>query len=297
MIDRLDIDQYHREHAFTLPKPGELIVSPLTGTTYEIGAQFHEGNFGHVFACTDEWPNELVAKVLKPEPNWQQSEAKAVSEGLAMAISRSPNIVHVYDMFVFRGAYFIISERCHESVRDMINDKTANPRVWLPALAQALLNALHGMHVNGIAHCDVHPGNVFLRFVKDAILPDEIRNTACAFKLGDLGLARPIENMHVDGTFLNSFRPPEAIDQKEFGPLDYRSDIYQAGLTLLMFATKQAVVFSRDDILQGRPREMAEALPFRWAEPLAAMLRRHVEFRPPTAIDAWRSLKPHLVSQ
>jgi serine/threonine-protein kinase len=291
MSTALDNDLYHRSHIFTLPLPGSVIVSPMTGIAYEMGQQFDQGSFGHVFSCTDEWQNDLVAKVLKPAETWQLTEARALSEGVAMAIARSPNIVHVYDMFVYKGAFLIISERCDQSVRHMIARSETIPSVWFPALAKALLNALHWMHVNGIAHCDVHPGNVFLRFVPDAILPSE---SACAFKVGDFGLARLIQEMQPDDTFLNAFCPPEVIDAVNFGRLDHRADLYQAALTLLMFTEKKEFVLTQSEILGGRPRELAEALNQPWAEVLASMLRRHVDYRPPTALDAWRQLKPLL---
>lgn len=141
------------------------------------------------------------------------------------------------------------------------------------------------MHINGIAHCDIHAGNVFLHFVPDLILPNE--HTASLFKLCDFGLARPLDAIEITGTFMNCLRPPEALDSS-FGPLDHRVDVYQAGLLFLNFITKAELVFSNEEILEGAPREFAEAIGTPAGNAISRMLRRHVAQRTETAIAAWR---------
>jgi hypothetical protein len=51
---------FHRQHPFTLPAPGDLIVSPITAETTlrEFGADFIPR--ADVFACVDEWDHDLV---------------------------------------------------------------------------------------------------------------------------------------------------------------------------------------------------------------------------------------------
>ena len=237
-----------------------------------------------------------MAKVLKPEAQWERTQRRAIDEALAMAVARSPSIVHVHDTFVYKGAYIIVSERCHTSVREMLSMRDINPNIWFSALAKTLLNGLHWMHVNGIAHCDVHPGNVFVQFKPDALEELQATNSIVQFKLGDLGLARTIDNMMVEGTFLDAWRPPEAINP-DLGPIDYRADIYQAGLVLLSFLLQEELRFSHAEILEGRPRELAEAQRTPRGAVVAEMLRRHVESRTPTALDVWRRLQPVLQLQ
>ena len=106
-------DDFHKTHPFTLPGWGDTVISPLTGTAYEIGAPFNSGAHGYVFLCKSEWDDELVAKVLKPSSaNFTEIESKAVSEITAQLLARSPHIVHIHDAFVFKGACYILSERC-----------------------------------------------------------------------------------------------------------------------------------------------------------------------------------------
>jgi hypothetical protein len=49
---------------FTLPREGEVIQHKESN--YYLGKYIGEGSWGVVFHCTDDWENELVAKILKP---------------------------------------------------------------------------------------------------------------------------------------------------------------------------------------------------------------------------------------
>jgi serine/threonine protein kinase len=267
-----------------------VIVSAVSGIAYTIGPKFAQGSFGDVFACSDEWGHDLVAKVIRPIGDIMQTEARAADEINALALVSSPHIVHVYDAILFKGACYIISERCNLTLRQMIDRPGGNIGLWFHPLAKAILQALHVVHTRGLAHCDVHAGNVFLRFIPDSLLPND--QMASVFKLGDFGLARPLHNMDSRGTFLDSLRPPETHDPLEYGPLDHRADVYQAGLLLLSVLNGREAVFASKEVLAGEPRKLAEALASITpaAAVVAKMLRRHVVDRPVTALDAWREI-------
>lgn len=283
------VKQAHASMPFQLPTVGARIRSPLTDATYTIGPPIGEGGFGLVFACRDIWDNSLVAKVIKPNGHDHQLvESRARCELDALAHVRHPNIVYVHDAFVFQGACYIVSERCGATLREWFADPTYKPSIWFRAIARCILQAVHFAHVQGLVHCDIHLGNVFSRFVPDEIVPAE--QSAVTFKLGDFGLARPVSAMSAGGTFLNSIRPPEAIDPREFGPVDHRADIYQVGLVLLQSFLGKEVAFTQDEILAGIPRSLASGLPSPISAALERTLRRHVTHRTPSALDIWRDL-------
>jgi serine/threonine-protein kinase len=222
----------HANLPFRLPQRGATISSPVTFNAYTVGEPIGEGEFGVVFACTDVWGNDLVAKVLKPNGfEFWQAEEKAKSEIDALYLARHPNIVYVHDAFVFHGACYIVSERCEMTLRQMWLDPEHKPDVWFKAISRCILQAVHFAHVQGIAHCDIHPGNIFAKFIPDEIMPSE--QSAVTFKLGDFGLAKRWDCVSAEGTFLKSIRPPEAIQSDEFGVTDTRVDIYHVGLILL----------------------------------------------------------------
>lgn len=279
---------HRRKQPFSLPAVGAEITSIDTGITYTIGVELGGGGFGTVYACGDDWGHDLVAKVLRPVGDEQEMEVRAVSEALAANVARSPHIVQVHDAFLFEGAYYIISERCAFSLQDLMDGENLNRDLWFPSLAKAVLHALHFMHTRGLAHCDVHPGNVMLHIKDDCIVPTV--QSAFDFKLGDFGQTRLTHAVAPTSTWNYACIPPEILDT-QFGPIDIRADLYQAGLLFLRFLSPSVLDFDREEILSGQPREAAEFLMHPAAGAIATLLRRRVDFRPGNALQAWSSLK------
>ncbi len=277
-----------------LPSPGNIITSTDTGISYEILGPLAVGGFSNVFLCTDDWGHQLVAKVLKPVGETKEMEARAVSEVVAAAVARSPHIVHVHDAFELNGAYYIIAEKCASTLLDMMCNPKVTPSVWFRPLTKAVLHGVHYMYTRGLVHCDIHPGNVFLHSKPDIILFED--QSAFDFKLGDFGQTRLIGDVAPAATWNVGCVPPEVLDPDEFGPIDHRADLYQAGLLFLRFLSQEALDFDRDDILAGRPRELAEALPHPASPAIACMLRRHADARPKTALAAWHLFEQALSS-
>jgi serine/threonine protein kinase len=153
-----------------------------------------------------------------------------------------------------------------------------------------VLQAVQYLHINQYAHQDIHLGNVFAAFSRDEMRPTE--PGAIQFKLADLGVSKVFTEIDASNTLADDWmRPPEALEPAEFGPMDQRIDIYHAGLLFLQLAVSTQLQFSRDEILAGRPREMALALPTPLNFALEKALRRHVPFRTETAMELWRDLQ------
>jgi hypothetical protein len=118
----------------------------------------------------------------------------------------------------------------------------------------------------------------------------EAANEAIQFKLGDLGVARLLTELDAFNTRAVWMLPPEVLTPDAFGPIDHRLDIYHVGLLLLQLAYSQELRFTADEILNGRPRELAAALPSPFNVAIEKALRRHVEFRTANAMELWRDL-------
>ena len=84
--------------------------------------------------------------------------------------------------------------------------------------------------------------------------------------------------------------PPEVLEPTEFGPVDYRIDLYHVGLLLLQLASSKELEFTREQVLAGEPRRMALALPSPYNFALEKTLRRHVQHRTASAMELWRDL-------
>ncbi|MBI4193573.1 MAG: serine/threonine-protein kinase [Betaproteobacteria bacterium] len=277
------------------PIRGEVITSLATNNSYTMGEKIGEGNFGIVYSCKDVWNNDLAAKVLKPKETYEKVKAAAGAEFVKLLQLRNPFITFVHDAFEYRDTFYIITERCYCPISNLFSLKDFNGQLWLLAVARCLLQAVHYLHINNYAHQDIHPGNVFAALVKDEMLPD--RAEAMQFKLGDLGVARVLGEVDAMNTRAQWMNPPEVLNPSEFGPIDNRLDIYHVGLLFLQLAYSKELRFTQDDILDGKPRELALALqpPYNFA--LEKALRRHVKYRTANAMELWRDLHTPQVAQ
>lgn len=268
------------------PEVGLVIESPTGANIYRIGSEINFGNFSCVFECTDNWSNELVAKVIKPNGRtFEEVQRKTIEETNALNALRHPNTVFVRDCFEFGNLFYIITDRYDFSLADMISRTNFSPAVWFKPIGNCLLQALDFIHRSGFVHCDVHPGNVYSELHRDVVTSKSYGS--CNFRLGDMGLTRHAEHVCEFGTLLNRIRPPECMAPEEFGPVDHRVDIYQTGLLLLEVATWRTHAFSDEERLKGTPREVALTLDREYSQVIEPMIRRHAEFRVPTAADAW----------
>lgn len=272
----------------TPPTPGEIITSEATRNSYTMGDQIGEGNFGLVFACVDVWNNSLAAKVLKPLGPYEKVRANAESELHKLTQLRHPHITYVFDAFEFRETFYIVTERCYCPLTGLFTLDSYNGFAWIKAIARCLLQAVHYIHLNQFAHQDIHLGNVFASFAKNEMNLED--PGAIQFKLGDLGVAKLFSEIDAANTRALWMLPPEAIDSAEFGPLDYRIDIYHCGLMFLHLLHGKEIRFTTEEIKQGKPRELALQLPPPFNFALEKALRRHVQFRTENAMELWRDL-------
>lgn len=275
------------KHA-TQPTIGEVITSLATGNSYTIGNKIGEGNFGIVYSCKDVWENDLAVKVLKPIETYEKIKESAEGEFIKLLQLRNPYITFVYDAFEYRDTFYIITELCHSPITNLFTIENFNGQIWLMGIARGLLQAVHYLHIHNFAHQDIHPGNVFATFVKDELNPNNPK--VLQFKLGDLGIAKLLDEMDAKNTMAQWMLPPEILNSSEFGPIDHRLDIYHIGLLFLQLACSKEMKFTAQEILDGKPREMALTLPTPYSFALEKALRRHVVYRTASAMEFWRDL-------
>jgi serine/threonine protein kinase len=278
-----------------LPTSGEAITSELTGNTYTMGEPIGEGSFGVVYACVDDWNNQLAAKVLKPTKPHHELQAAASAEVVKLVELRHPQITYIYDAFAFRNAFYIITERCGLSVAHFFQEEWFQGPLWTLAIARSLLQAVEFLHLNNYAHQDIHAANVFSLVARNEMDPED--SNAMQFRLGDLGVAKLFSEIRPENTRAPWMLPPEVLNSSDFGAPDHRVDIYHCGLLLLQLECSKELRFTKEEILEGGPRQMALELraPFNFA--LEKALRRHVSLRTQTARELWRDLNSRAQSE
>jgi len=154
-------------------------------------------------------------------------------EAEALALSRHPNVVELYDHGVEGGIAYLVLELLHdgEPLAELLaREGPLTPETLLP-LALGICDALVAMHAAGVIHRDLKPSNVFVGS----------REGEPFLKLIDFGLAhiewaetRLTEPGRPIGT--PGYRAPE---QAEGRAADARSDIYAFGVLLRECLTGQ----------------------------------------------------------
>jgi serine/threonine protein kinase len=275
------------EKIFVPPTPGESITCLDSKITYTMGDKLGEGHFGVVYSCTDEWNNELAAKVLKPLWSYEQVLKAAREEMQKLFAVRHPFITYVYDAFEYRDTFYIITERCHFPLEAFFEQEWFQGTFWTYPIAHCLLQAVDLIHRTGLVHQDIHLGNVFATSAKDELTPEQ--PGATQFKLGDLRVAKLISEVSSAQT-RGWMLPPELIDPATYGQADHRIDIYHTGLLLLQVALNKQLHFTPEEIAAGKPREMALTLQPPLGMALEKALRRRVHLRTQDAKEFWRDL-------
>lgn len=285
----------------TPPAPWQSVL-PITGqvieckdTQYYIGEKIGQGAFGTVFDCRDEWRNELVAKVLLPRNQpYEIVRSKWLQELQNLQQLRHPQVTYIHDAFEYLNTFYIIVEKCFCTLKESIYNHGMTGEFWLPHVSRDILNGLHYIHNHGYVHKDLHAGNIF---VSEQRHPMATENPVWRFKIGDLGISRLEEDIGFFNTILAQWMlPPEYLRPDEFCPINAigaigkQVDIYHVGLLLLSLLLNQTPNFTEDEIIAGRPREIAEGLSSKYAAAVARALRRHVNARTPSAIDMWREI-------
>ena len=265
-----------------VPAPGEIVPSPRFPNAYRFGPKIGEGTFSVVVGCRDRWHRDLAAKVLKPMGTYEAVKSAAEREFAKLETLRHPRVTCLLDAFEYRDTFFLITERCASSLAEILPRLGRSALAWVIPVAEGVLEALDYLHSQNYSHQDLHLANVFASVPSHWVGPVDPRTVE--FKIGDFGVAKMFHELGPANTRAQWMLPPEVSDPK-FGSVDYRIDIYHAGLLLLQVAYGRELRFSAAEILEGKPRALALRLPPPFAPAIERSLRRHVPARTASAIE------------
>ncbi len=204
---------------FVAPEPSEL--APLF-PAYEIHDLIATGGMGAVYSATQKSLDRTVALKILPMDFSEDAEFCAGFEAEAKAMARlnHRNLIAVYDFGEVKGMLFIVMEfvpgkSIFHSAHGMAIDPTEVIR-----LVTGICNGLGHAHENGILHRDIKPSNILLTLQAEP-------------KIGDFGLARPIERKTQQGEVIfgtPGYTAPEVMNFPE--TVDHRADLFSVGVLL-----------------------------------------------------------------
>ena len=196
------------------------LASLFTG--YDIQHLIATGGMGAVYCALQQSLDRMVAIKILPTEFSRDPEfcAGFEAEAKAMAKLNHPNLIGVYDFGEVAGMLYIIMEYVKgETLFNLIQGGAIKTSEAL-RLMQGICAGVASAHEHGILHRDIKPANILL----DAQLQP---------KIGDFGLARPVESKIEQGGQIfgtPGYTAPEVI--KPPHDFDQRADIFSLGVML-----------------------------------------------------------------
>lgn len=207
------------ESPFIPPEPEEL-AHLFPG--YQIIRLIACGGMGAVYEAIQISLDRAVAiKILPQEFTADESFRIAFeTEAKAMARLNHPNLIGVYDFGEVNEMLYIIME--YVSGASLFHAANGQP-ILQEEVAPLVISICQGLahaHENGIIHRDIKPANILLNHANEP-------------KIGDFGLARPLERQIQEGEDIfgtPGYTAPEVIQFPQ--SIDHRADIFSLGVML-----------------------------------------------------------------
>jgi len=210
------------DEALASPEPPEF---PLPFGEYTLLAELGRGAMGVVYEAIHRALGRKVAlKILRTGFDTHPTAIERFRrEARACAQIRHDNIVGIYEAGDHEGRHFYAMELLPgKTLGQLAKDgELPEPKEFAAAFAE-VVDALHVLHVNGIIHRDIKPGNIMVEPSGRMIL-------------ADFGLARTIDAEGLTQTGENIGTPLYMSPEQLLGANDQvneRSDIYGLGASL-----------------------------------------------------------------
>lgn len=234
---------------------------------YEIVSLLGSGGMGEVYRARDTRLNREVA--IKVLPGFSTTDPDRMrrfeQEARAAAALNHPNILAVYQMGVYHGAPYLVSELLEgETLRDRLK-RGALPVRKVVDYGVQIAKGLAAAHEKGIVHRDLKPENLFLTKDGQAKILDF--GLARLTQPKESELAQPSHEVQtVAGMLMGSmgYMSPEQVRGQ---PADRRSDIFTFSAVLYeMLAGQRAFqkatsIDAMSAILNEEPTPLTELLP------------------------------------
>lgn len=215
--------------------PGsEVVREPAFGSRYKVIREIGSGGMGMVYEAFDSLCRRKVAiKIGKPGLT-QREKSRLRVEAMAVAQVSHPHICPIYDMVESGETPFLVMRLIEgEGLnRRFGRNKLRMDQRQACLLVRKVALAMHEVHLRGVVHRDLKPGNIMLEGGEPIIM--------------DFGLARLDPSNRTDSNLgisiqgnpigTRHYMPPEQVrgNSSEMGP---RSDVYSLGVVLYEMLT------------------------------------------------------------
>ena len=246
---------------------------------YEIKQQIGTGSYGVVYKVQKD--NKVyVLKQIPINPNSTISQIDSVkNEAKILSSLKSKYVVEYYDSFEENNCLNIIMEYCeggdlgtYTSNYQKMNSNTSLNEDFIWKVFIQICFGLYDIHKQNILHRDLKSLNIFL-------------TKEFQVKIGDLGVARVLQNTQYASTFIGTplYLSPEICEEK---PYNEKSDVWALGCILYEMASfkhpfnakNQAALFLK--ILNGKYEPLSTKIPIDIKKMIERLLEKNYFKRP-----------------
>ena len=246
---------------------------------YEIKQQIGTGSYGVVYKVQKD--NKVyVLKQIPINPNSTISQINSVkNEAKILSSLKSKYVVEYYDSFEENNCLNIIMEYCeggdlgtYISNYQKMNSNTSLNEDFIWKVFIQICFGLYDIHKQNILHRDLKSLNIFL-------------TKEFQVKIGDLGVARVLQNTQYASTFIGTplYLSPEICEEK---PYNEKSDVWALGCILYEMASfkhpfnakNQAALFLK--ILNGKYEPLSTKIPIDIKKMIERLLEKNYFKRP-----------------
>ena len=246
---------------------------------YEIKQQIGTGSYGVVYKVQKD--NKVyVLKQIPINPNSTISQIDSVkNEAKILSSLKSKYVVEYYDSFEENNCLNIIMEYCeggdlgtYISNYQKMNSNTSLNEDFIWKVFIQICFGLYDIHKQNILHRDLKSLNIFL-------------TKEFQVKIGDLGVARVLQNTQYASTFIGTplYLSPEICEEK---PYNEKSDVWALGCILYEMASfkhpfnakNQAALFLK--ILNGKYEPLSTKIPIDIKKMIERLLEKNYFKRP-----------------
>ena len=265
---------------------------------YEIFSLLGAGGMGEVYRGRDpRLGRDVAIKVLPANASSDPGGLQRFEqEARAAAALDHPNILAVYDVGVYDGVPYIVSELLEgQTLRERVSSGPIPMRTALDYAVQ-IAHGLAAAHENGIVHRDLKPDNVFLtRDGRVKILDFGLANLIDQESTGVVSSVLPTSPPGTSpGLVLGTtgYMSPEQVRGEH---VDRRTDIFALGVVLYEMLTGRRA-FLRETIRETMTAILRDDLPDIHSSnpqvslPLEQLLRRCVDKDPARRFEAMHDL-------